>query len=166
MWCYLNGSNSGLAAGDQTSLEQNEYAQAVAANEEKVHEEFLRKILPSTSPLHIPQNASIKEEHKVGYEQVKYTWANGDYNYTSRWHTRTPEAPPEQGNSWVVERKRPGIGYGKNARPLIHEVMIKTDNGFKWVPFSEWKKAISARKTGTSSEAQKELLKNGHWPDN
>ena len=33
MWFYLNGSSSGLTSGDQTSLEQNEYAQAVAANE-------------------------------------------------------------------------------------------------------------------------------------
>ena len=161
----MNGSKSGLTSGDQTSLEQGEYAQAVAENEQVLHEQYLRDILPATSPLHIPEDAIIREEAKTGYSQVKYTWTSGEYKYTSRWHTRTPEAPPEQGTSWVVERRRPGIGYGKNARPLIHEVMIKTENGSKWIPFTEWKEAITAKKSGTISEEQKELLKNGHWPD-
>lgn len=44
-----------------------------------------------------------KEETKNGYVQVKYTWKKGEYSYTSRWHTRTPNAPKEQGDSWVVQ---------------------------------------------------------------
>ena len=51
-------------------------------------------------------STAAKEETKNGYVQVKYTWKKGDYSYTSRWHTRTPNAPREQGNSWVVERKK------------------------------------------------------------
>ena len=34
----MNGSKSGLTSGDQTSLEQNEYAQAVAENEAAFYE--------------------------------------------------------------------------------------------------------------------------------
>ncbi len=45
----------------------------------------------------------------------------GNFGHTSRWHTRTPNAPKKQGNSWVVERKSSGVGYGKNAQPKKEE---------------------------------------------
>ena len=38
MWLKLNGAKSGLTNGDQTSLEQNKYAQAVAENEASFYE--------------------------------------------------------------------------------------------------------------------------------
>lgn len=124
------------------------------------HKSYLENGLPKTSPIPIPKTAKIIEEKKDGYDQVKYTWTEKDYSYTSRWHTRTPNAPPEQGNSWVVQRDQAGIGYGKDARPAKHEILVGKD---KWVSKKEWQDAIRARKNGTATKEQKEMLDNGHW---
>ena len=66
----------------------------------------------------------------------------------------------EQGDSWVVERHRPGIGFGPDARPATREILVGTG---KWVPKSTWDAAIRARKNGTATQKQKELLDHGHW---
>lgn len=124
------------------------------------HQSFLENELPKSSPISIPPSAKITEEKKNGYDQIKYTWRKGDYEYTSRWHTRTPNAPSEQVNSWVVQRDKPGIGYGKDARPATHEILVGKN---KWVSKKEWQAAIRARKNGTATQEQKEMLDNGHW---
>lgn len=111
-------------------------------NKEK-HKDYIENTLPKSSPIKIPSSAIIIEEQKNGYEQVKYTWKKDDYSYTSRWHTRTPNAPKEQGDSWVVQRDKAGIGYGKNARPAKHEILVGKN---KWVSKKEWQAAIRARK--------------------
>jgi len=126
------------------------------------HKDYIENTLPKSSPIKIPSSATVKEEQKNGYDQVKYTWKKGDYSYTSRWHTRTPNAPKEQGNSWVVERKKSGVGYGKNAHPKKEEVLVGKN---KWISKREWKDAIIARKKGTLTPKQKEWLDNGHWKD-
>lgn len=128
--------------------------------ESEHHRDYIQNMLPKTSPITIPSTATIKEEQKNGYKQVKYTWKRGDFSYTSRWHTRTPNAPEEQGDSWVVQRDSAGIGYGKEARPARHEILVGRN---KWVQKSEWQDAIRARKNGTATKEQKELLDNGHW---
>ena len=127
------------------------------------HTDYISKELPKGSPIRIRATAAIKRERKNGYDQVKYTWKHGDFSYTCRWHTRTPNAPKEQGNSWVVQRDKPGIGYGKNARPAQHDILVGKN---KWIPQKEWQAAIRARKNGTATTEQKELLDNGHWKDN
>lgn len=114
------------------------------------------------SPLKIPKTATATKQAKNGYSQIKYEWRSGKYNYLSRWHTRTPNAPKNQGNSWVVERRIKGVGYGKNANPGKHEVLVGKN---KWVSMSEWKKAITARKQGNATKKQIEMLNNGHWRD-
>ena len=75
------------------------------------------KGIPKGSPIKIPSKATVKEATKNGYDQVTYIWKSRGFSYTSRWHTRTSNAPEGQGNSWVVQRDKAGIGYGKNARP-------------------------------------------------
>ena len=114
------------------------------------------------SPIEIPKTATVKEQAKNGYSQIKYTWQSGEYKYTSRWHTQTPNAPAGQGTTWVVERKRSGIGYGKNPQPHREEILVG-DN--KWISRQDWKDAITARKQGTATKQQKEWLDNGHWKD-
>ena len=109
----------------------------------KNHKDYIENILPKSSPIIIPSSATIREEQKNGYDQVKYTWKKGEYSYTSRWHTRTPNAPKEQGESWVVQRDREGIGYGKNARPAKHEILIEKN---KWVSKKEWQAAHKSKK--------------------
>lgn len=128
--------------------------------QKKNHTQYLKNELSKLSPIKIPSNATIKEEKKNGYDQVKYTWQKGEYSYTSRWHTRTPNAPKEQGESWVVQRDKPGIGYGKNARPGEHDILVGKN---KWISKRVWQDAIRARKNGTITQEQKELLDNGHW---
>ena len=104
----MHGSNSSQAKGTigsaQTDLEQMEYAQKAAEAEEQLaaHQNYLQNELPVSSPLKVPEKAEIKEEPKAGYDQVKYIWSRGEYKYESRWHTRTPKAPVNQGASWVV----------------------------------------------------------------
>ena len=114
------------------------------------------------SPIKIPKKATTQVQAKSGYSQIKYTWESGNYKYTSRWHTRTPNAPKNQGNSWVVERRVPGIGHVKNARKPREEVLIGKN---KWISKKEWKEAIAARRNGTATKKQKEILANGHWKD-
>lgn len=129
------------------------------------HESYLSYELPSTSPLKIPKNAIIIEQEKNGYSQVKYSWHKGKYDYICRWHTKTPNSPAGESSSWVVERTIPGIGHGKNARPRKTEVLIhiSTSGKHKWIDKKIWQEAIRARKNGTLTEKQKEILQNGHW---
>jgi hypothetical protein len=158
-----SGENSGVTSGNQMSFEQQEAEQIAAENERQAQErsEYLRNELPKTSPIPIPDTATIKEEHKKnGYDQVKYEWTSGEYKYLSRWHTHTPGAPEYSQNTWVVERKIPGIGYGVHHREPVEEVMIGHN---RWVTKKEWKRAIAARKKGTATKEQKEMLDNGHW---
>ena len=114
------------------------------------------------SPIRIPEKATAQVQAKNGYSQIKYTWESRNYKYTSRWHTRTPNAPENQGITWVVERKSSGIGYGKNARPKKEEVLVGKN---KWIAKDKWKGAITAQRNGTATKKQKEWLDNGHWKD-
>lgn len=155
-----SGKNSGQTSGDQTTFEEQESSIIEAANENRVYRQYIQTELPKTSPLHIPGNAEIIAQQKNGYQQIKYRWTRGDYQYVSRWHTRTPGAPKGQGDSWVVERHKPGIGAGPNARPAKREILV---GKYKWVSKSKWNEAIRARKRGTATKKQKELLDHGHW---
>ena len=119
-------------------------------------------VIAKRSPIKIPQKAKVQIQAKNGYSQIKYTWESRNYQYTSRWHSRTPNAPKDQVDSWVVERRIPGIGYGKNVRPKREEVLVGKN---KWISKRDWNEAITARKNGTATKQQKEWLDNGHWKD-
>lgn len=160
---------SGTSGAPQTTIENSEARLQAQTNEERIssnvvseqkHSDYLKNELSKSSPIKIPASANIKEEKKNRYDQVKYTWQKGDYTYTSRWHTRTPGAPPEQGDSWVVQRDKPGVGFGKSARPAKHDILVGHN---KWISLNKWKEAIRARKNGTATNKQKELIDNGHW---
>lgn len=167
----MHGTSSGLTNGTngapQLSIEQQEYSEKVKEIEKEAgkHADYLKHELPRTSPLKVPSTATIKEEQKTGYKQVKYNWQHGDYKYQSRWHTQTPGAPNNTGNTWVVEKRKPGIGYGPHARPAKSYILVgKTKSGaYKWIDKKKWNAAIYANKNGTATKEQKEMLKNGHW---
>ncbi len=114
------------------------------------------------SPIKIPEGATKSIEVKNnGYYQIKYSWTADDgFEYTSRWHTQRPNAPIEQGDTFVVERRVPGIGYGKNQRAPIEQIRVGEN---KWVSKEDWKKASRARGRGTLTKEQEEILNNGHW---
>ena len=155
-----SGSNSGVSNGNQTTTNNAALKEQVAKNEKLFSENYVKEVLPQSSPLKIPKSATVSQQKKDGYDQVKYSWFRGKYKYISRWHTRTPNAPADQGNTWVAERRKPGIGYGPNARKAVNEVLVGKN---KWVSKKEWNAAVYANKKGTATEKQKEMLKNGHW---
>ncbi len=110
--------------------------------------------------MQIPEGAKIKPQIKEGYYQIKYQWTDADgYQIESRWHTRTPEAPIEQRDTWVVERVIPGIGAGPNHRPRFEQVRVGEN---EWIAKKEWKNAIAAGKGGYATRKQKEWLDYGH----
>ena len=115
------------------------------------------KELAKTSPLKIPDNATIKSGTKAaGYDQISYKWPDSGYNYEARWHTKTPGAPAGQGNTWVITRVTPGTATG-NSR-TVHILA-----GDKWVTRYEWQAAINAYQNGAMTAAQEAMLKAGHW---
>ena len=113
--------------------------------------------LKASSPVKIPSSATVTAQDKSDYLQIRYRWTEGSYKYEARWHTRTPGAPPEQGNTWVVTRTTPGTPTG-----VRKTQQILTGEG-QWTSKAEWQAAVAARQAGTATEAQQELLDSGHW---
>ena len=120
----------------------------------KIVERYRKK-----APIEIPDTAKYKAKSMAdGYEQISYKWNDGTYKYEVRWHTRTSGAPEGQGNTWVILRTIPGNGGKKpSTQFLIGEN--------EWVEGWKWYDAISARKNGTATQEQIELLDKGHWKE-
>ena len=120
----------------------------------KIVERYRKK-----APIEIPDTAKYKAKSMAdGYEQISYKWNDGTYKYEVRWHTRTSGAPEGQGNTWVIQRTIPGNGGKKpSTQFLIGEN--------EWVEGWKWYDAISARKNGTATQEQVELLDKGHWKE-
>jgi hypothetical protein len=114
------------------------------------------------SPIQIPESASMKPVSKTGYEQITYKWKDGGFNYEVRWHTRTPSAPPKQGNTWVISRKIPGSGGQK---PQSFYKTGNTGTNADWVTGKDWFEAMAARKAGTATPEQIKILDKGHWKE-
>lgn len=86
----------------------------------KQESEKIASEIKKRSPIQAPTDATQKIEQKAaGYAQIKYTWAKNGVKYESRWHTRTPGAPANQTNSWVVTRKKWGVKHKKEGRQNI-----------------------------------------------
>ena len=120
----------------------------------KIVERYRKK-----APIEIPDTAKYKAKSMAdGYEQISYKWNDGTYKYEVRWHTRTSGALEGQGNTWVIQRTIPGNGGKKpSTQFLIGEN--------EWVEGWKWYDAISARKNGTATQEQIELLDKGHWKE-
>lgn len=111
------------------------------------------------APIKIPESANVKAKSmNEGYEQISYKWNDGIYKYEVRWHTRTPGAPKDQGNTWVIQRTKPGNGGQKPSTQFLIG-----DN--EWVEGWKWYDAIKARKEGTATKEQIEILDRGHWKE-
>ncbi|SYX84025.1 DUF4157 domain-containing protein [Paenibacillus alvei] len=111
------------------------------------------------APIEIPENANMKAKSmNAGYEQITYTWNDGTHKYEVRWHTRTPGAPIDQGNTWVIQRKVPGNG---GQQPQTFYKIGENE----WVEGYKWFNAIDARKAGTATPEQVRILDQGHWKE-
>ena len=152
--------NAKIADHTVNAIKATNKAANKAADIEKLSKEA--STIAKRSPIRIPKKAQTQVQAKKGYSQIRYKWESGKYKYTSRWHTRTPNAPKNQGTSWVVERKSSGIGYGKNARAKREEILVGKN---KWISKEDWKNAITAKSNGTATKKQKEWLDHGHWND-
>ena len=109
------------------------------------------------SPIEIPDNATAIAQSKSGYQQVKYKWNDGTYSYEARWHTETPGAAKyDNGTTWVATKTTPG-----NANGVKKVVEVKV--GDSWVSESTWNQAVKANQAGTATEAQKQMLQDGHY---
>ena len=121
---------------------------------------LLAREFSKRSPVKIPENAKIKVQSKpAGYEQISYNWRDTNYKHEIRWHTRTPGAPVDQGNTWVVLRTTPGTGGTTKA---VDNYLL---NDRTWVTGKEWSDAITARKYGMPTLREIEILDRGHWSD-
>ncbi len=123
----------------------------------KVAQEYKRE-----APIEIPENATIKASSKKGYEQITYKWRDATYKYEVRWHTRTPGAPGNQENTWVIKCELPGHG---RQSPQTYFKVGNTGTDADWVPGFEWYDAIRARQNGTATAEQIKLLDMGHWKE-
>lgn len=111
------------------------------------------------SPINIPDNAKINAQSKNGYEQISYKWQENGETIEVRWHTKTPGAPADQGNTFVVEKTIPGTPTGQRK---TQQIMVGKN---KWVSKYDWQKAITDRKNGVSTPLQDQMLTNGHWKE-
>jgi hypothetical protein len=111
----------------------------------------------NSCPVHIPTKAKVDDQLKpAGYTQVRFRWNSRGFKYEARWHTRTPGAPSTQANTWVVTRTTPG-----NSQGLKKKEHVYLGNG-KWCKMTDWMAAVNARKTGTASTKQENMLTRGH----
>lgn len=112
-------------------------------------------------PIPVPADAAVTVETKAaGYDQIRFRWDDGTARYDARWHTRTPGAPVDQGDTWVIERKTHGTPTGQ--QKALH--ILLADG--RWVSKQSWQEAIAARKAGTATAEQEAMLAAGHHPTN
>ncbi len=95
------------------ALKEGERFDDLSDEQKELIAEYYRERVPIIS---IPEGVKGKAQSKNGYEQISYKWKDGDYKYEARWHTRTPDAPENQGRTWVIERVKPGNGGVKPSR--------------------------------------------------
>lgn len=115
--------------------------------------------IAKTSPIPIPENAEKIIQAKDEYYQIRYIWKEDGYIYESRWHTRTPNAPIEQRDSWFVNRRVKGIGSGINHRKGFTDVKIGEN---MWIDNDIWQDAVSSRKQKQTTQVQEDILDYGH----
>lgn len=130
------------------------FSEMTESKKAEIVEEYRKK-----APIEIPDTAGFKAKSMAGgYEQISYKWNDGTYKYEVRWHTRTPGAPEGQGNTWVIQRTIPGRD---GTKPSTQFMIGKNE----WVEGWKWYGAITARKDGTATPEQMEMLDKGHWKE-
>ena len=108
-------------------------------------------------PIKIPKSAAVTEQIKTGYTQVKFVWMEAGKKFEARWHTRTPGAPPTQGDTWVVMRTTPATPTAPKSQHIL------TGNN-TWTRMIDWKTAATDHQNGVSTPNQDLLLEGGHFP--
>jgi hypothetical protein len=98
----------------------------------------------------------VTEQIKTGYTQVKFVWMEAGKKFEARWHTRTPGAPPTQGDTWVVTRTTSGNSSGLSA---VEHVLLADGS---WVRMADWQNAGTSNRTGAATPDQLLILEKGH----
>lgn len=114
--------------------------------------------LADKCPFMIPDHATAKDNNKPTYKQKIFTWTEKDKKtgreteYQARWHERTPNAPKENGETWVITRK-------DKTRKQI-DFLLMRDGKEQWVSKQKWNKVIRERQKG--SNTGQSILDEGH----
>lgn len=112
--------------------------------------------LAKMAPIIVPETAVANVKQKQGYDQIAYKWRANGCIYEVRWHTKTPGAPEDQVNTWVVSRTISGT---PERQYKIRQILV----GGKWVSKEEWEKSKKAYGTKSATPEQLKLLEDGHW---
>lgn len=120
------------------------------------------------APIFIPAHATRQEQIKSsGYRQIKYKWTalikGRKHTFEARLHTATPYAPVGTPSNWRITQFFHGTPTGKKKRKYE---FVKVDaQANMWVSAKEWHEAARAFVQQTATEAQKNLLKRGHFKE-
>ena len=154
----IEGTSNLKTGIGEAPIKSGDFVDYMDAAEAQRYRDYWSKVYMKDSPVEIPENARIKAELKnSGSDQFQYKWNDGTYKWDVRWHTRTPNAPPNQETTWVVMRETSGQGAVKP-----YSEFFLQDN--TWAKGFDWYEAIRTRKLGTATSQQVELLDKGHWP--
>lgn len=114
--------------------------------------------LADKCPFMIPDHATAKDNNKPTYKQKIFTWTEKDKKtgreteYQARWHERTPNAPKENGETWVVTRE-------DKTRKQI-DFLLMRDGKEQWISEKKWREAMRERQKG--SNTGQSILDTGH----
>ena len=114
--------------------------------------------LADKCPFMIPDHATAKDNNKPTYKQKIFTWTEKDKKtgreteYQVRWHERTPNAPKENGETWVVTRE-------DKTRKQI-DFLLMRDGKEQWISEKKWREAMRERQKG--SNTGQSILDTGH----
>ena len=120
------------------------------------------------APIFIPAHAIRQEQIKSsGYRQIKYKWTvlikARKHTFEARLHTATPYSPVGTTSNWRITLFIHGTPRGEKKRKYE---FVKVDaQANMWVSAKEWHEAARAFVQQTATEAQKNLLKRGHFQE-
>jgi len=109
------------------------------------------------SPVEIPTIArDIPSVKPAGYLQVEFRFTENGHKWEVRAHTEIPNSPGVgNGDVWVVKRQIISDG---TFQP--YQEFLSND---EWIRGNVWFGLIDKQKNGTITEAEKSILKNGHF---
>jgi RHS repeat-associated protein len=145
-----------------------------------------------TSPIEIPENATVDPKYKPGkgkdpFYQVDFDWNDDGWKYNARWHTERQSAPQGSGRPWIMTRRKPAVlqvservktprpdGTIDNKKIITQpyvapqeEIYLKPNSKIsnskaEWVDSKAYEGA--QRKTFENrTDADNDLLDRGHW---
>ena len=148
---------SNLDEADKLLLSKipEQWIKSVYAFKAAGYEDFI--FIKYFSPVKLSENARVFPSIKTrGYLQVEFRWSDEGFKYEVRAHTEIPNSPGVgNGKVWVVSRKVISDGTFKPFQEFL--------TSDQWIRGNTWFDLIDKQKLGTITEAEKSILRNGHF---